>query len=284
MSAPPASGPPMSGPPASQPAWSDGLPAAPPTSAPPGWPGGPMSAPAYPSKPITPPAYPGPTGDSAYSGGPMSQPAYPGGPTGDPAYPGGPMGGPAYPGAPTSALPYPGAPMSGPPDWPGGPPPMGTGYYPYGVPPEPRKKRRGLLITVIVVVAVLLLGGGGAAAFLLTRPTDGPGMATATTAVDDFLQAVYVDQDATKAAKYVCRAARDPKKIAAKIDEIKHQDQSYDTPRYTWSMTLDSSTPTKAVVTAKIKLSTADVQSAAETVKLTVVKSTGWFVCDVAAS
>ncbi len=179
-----------------------------------------------------------------------------------------------------------------PPAWPGGPPMWGPGYpdpplLAYGQPgygpmEPPRKRRRGLLVTVLVVVAVLLLGGGGVTAYLLTLPPAEKGDTSATGAAEALLQAVYVDQNATKAAKVVCKAARDPKKIAAKIDEVKKQNQNYENPSYTWTMTTLSSTTTQVMISAKVKLTTDDVQSATETLKLTVIQSNGWFVCDVA--
>jgi flagellar basal body-associated protein FliL len=173
-----------------------------------------------------------------------------------------------------------GPPMSAPPGYPPGayPPP----FFPT---PQPRK-RRGLLITMIIlVIFVLLAAGGGTTAYLLTRNQDGKGQPTAQSAVESFLEAVYVDQNATKAAALVCKAARDPKKIAAKIDQIKHDGQQYDNPRYTWSnLTTKTSTNTRAVISAKITLTTDDVQSATQTLTFPTIRSTGWFVCDVGSA
>jgi flagellar basal body-associated protein FliL len=164
--------------------------------------------------------------------------------------------------------------MSAPPGYP----------YPAFGPPLPPPRRRGLWITLIVLAVLLVLGGGGGvAAYLATRNPDGKGQATPQDAVDRFLQAVYVDQSSTKAAPLVCKAARDPKKLSAKVDEIKHQSQQYDNPKYAWSyVRTDSPTKTQAVVSTKITLTTDDVQTATETIKVTTIRSDGWFVCDVA--
>ncbi len=241
-----------------------------PASAPPAYPPPALEppAPAYGPQPGYGPPPPG-YGPAPMSAPPMSAP---------PGYGPAPMSAP-----PMSAPPLSGPPMNVPPPaWPGGPPMWGPGYPDYGPVEPPRRKRRGVLITVLVVVFVLLLGGGGAAAYLLTRPPAEKGDTSATGAAEELLQDIYVDQNPTKAAKVVCKAARDPKKIAAKIDEVKKQGQDYDNPRYTWTMTTLSSTPTQVVVSAKVKLTTDDVQTATETLKLTVVNSNGWFVCDVA--
>jgi hypothetical protein len=158
------------------------------------------------------------------------------------------------------------------------------GYPPFYAPPPP-KKRRGLLIALIVVAVLIMLGGGGATAtYFLTRNPDGKGQATAQGAVDNLLQAMYLDQNPTKAATLVCKAVRDPKKIGAKIDEIKRQGQQYDNPKYTWtSLTTEHSTPTQAVISTTVTLTTDDVQSATQKLRFTAIKSDGWFVCDVTA-
>ena len=177
-------------------------------------------------------------------------------------------------------------PASAPPGYP--PPVFGPPTAPGGFPPyfPPPKKRRWLLVTSIVVVLVVLLGGGGVtAAYFLTRNQDGIGQNTPQAAVENFLQAVYVDQNPTKAAPLVCKAARDPKKLAAKINEIKRQDDQYDSPRYTWdSPTTLHGTTKQATLSARIILTTGDVQSSSQTLTFTVIRSTGWFVCDVSTT
>ncbi len=169
----------------------------------------------------------------------------------------------------------------GPVAYPGSAPPSGfPPFYPTA-PAPPR--RRGLLITVIVLVVLVILGGGGlAVVYLLNRGSDGIGKSSPTAAAQSFLEAIYVDQDATKAAPLVCSAARDKKKLTAKINQIKQQDQQYDTPKYTWStLTTQSSAKDHVVISTTVTLTTANVQQASQKLKLTVVKRNGWFVCDV---
>lgn len=188
-----------------------------------------------------------------------------------------PMSAPPLSAPPLSAPPYSAPPMSAPPGYP---------YPAFGPPLPPPRRRRGLWITLIIVAVLLVLGGGGGtAAYLLTRNPDGKGQATPQDAVDKFLQAVYVDQSPTKAAPFVCKAARDAQKLTAKVDEIKHQGQQYDNPKYAWVfVNTDHPTTSQAVVSTKITLTTDDVQSATETLKVTTIRSDGWFVCDIASA
>jgi hypothetical protein len=135
---------------------------------------------------------------------------------------------------------------------------------------------------VILAVVVVLGGGGAGAAYFLTRDQDGVGQATPQAAVEDFLQAIYVDQNATKAAALTCHDARDSKKIEAKLDEIYQQNKQYDTPRYTWGTpSTDESGQDRAVLSTTVTLSTANVQQATQKLKFIVIHRNGWFVCDV---
>jgi hypothetical protein len=178
--------------------------------------------------------------------------------------------------------------MTQPPIYVPGNPPDGAGYPggaipypPYRPTPEPRR-RPGLMITSIVLVLLVLGGGGGAAAYFLARAEDGTGKATPQAAVEDFLRAVYLDQSPTRAAALVCKAARDPGKLTAKIDEIKKQNQAYDTPKYSWAaLTTEQSGQDRAVLSTTVTLATVNVQRATQKLKFTAIKSTGWFVCDV---
>jgi hypothetical protein len=135
---------------------------------------------------------------------------------------------------------------------------------------------------IALVVVVVLAAGGLGVAYLLHRGSDGIGRTSPTAAAQDFLQAVYVDQDPAKVAPLVCAAARDTKKITAKINEIKQQDEQYDGPKYSWTPPItQSSTKDHAVVTTTVTLLTTNVQKSTQQLNLTVIKSNGWFVCDV---
>jgi hypothetical protein len=138
-------------------------------------------------------------------------------------------------------------------------------------------------VALIILVVVAVLGGSVAgAAYILTRDQDGVGSVTPQAAVEDFLRAVYVDQNVPKAAALTCHEARDRTKIRAKIDEIDQQNKQYDTPRYTWGTpTTEKSDRDRAVLSTTVTLGTANLQQATQKLRFTVIHSNGWFVCDV---
>ncbi|OKI52722.1 Rv0361 family membrane protein [Micromonospora sp. CB01531] len=188
----------------------------------------------------------------------------------------------AFPAPPPAAYP---PPASGayPPPAPGSFPGPAPGYPPPPTPAAP-KKRRGLLITSIVLAAAILLcGGGGTAAFLtLRKAEEGQGAKEPAVAVDGFLTAVYKDQDARKAATFVCSAARDDKKIAAKVAEVQKYATQYQNPRFRWTTPkVDNQTGERATVTTKVTMATSDEKVADQELRFTVVQKTGWWVCEV---
>jgi hypothetical protein len=229
------------------------------------------------TQPPGPPYLPGEPGYPQQSGSPgYPPPGTPGYPPPQPGYPpGSTPPAQSYPPAqgypPTSGVPYP---TSGPP-----------GTYPYGPPaPPPPKKKRGVLIAVIAVAALLVLcGGGGVAALLATQHSSGgKGQATAYAAVQGFLTAVYQDGDATKAATYVCNTARDRAKLTKKINEIKQQNATYDTPKYSWTPpSTDSSRTNEAILSTTITLTTANEQTATQKLRFVATRNNGWWVCEV---
>jgi len=160
---------------------------------------------------------------------------------------------------------------------------------PLGLPPDqmlqppPKKKSKALLITSIVLGVVLLLcAAGGVGGFLLINNSEGKGAETAKDAAQGFLTAVYKDHDGTAAEKLVCNEARDRKAIDAKIKEIQDQKAKLKGPSITWdSPEIENETAGQANTTITIKLTTSDEKLSEQTVKLTLVKHDGWFVCEV---
>lgn len=238
-------------------------------------------------------------GASGSPGGPYREgPPFGGAPTPSPtpgAYP--PPNPGAYPPPNPGAYPPPvGGPTPGafPPPAPGAYPPPAGGPAPGAFPaanyppqqnPTPPKKRRGLLIaSIVLAAAILLCGGGGTAAFLTLRNAeDGQGAKEPTVAVDGFLTAVYKDRDAKKAATFVCSAARDDKKIAAKVAEVQKYASEYQNPRFRWTTPkVDNQTGDRATVTTKVTMTTSDEKVADQELRFTVVQKTGWWVCEVA--
>ncbi|PZF96003.1 hypothetical protein C1I93_14505 [Micromonospora endophytica] len=137
------------------------------------------------------------------------------------------------------------------------------------------------LLTVTVVL--LLCAAGGVAAFLTLRNTEsGEGAPDPSVAVDDFLTAVYQERDAASAARLVCSAARDQDRIRAKVAEIETYVSTHQNPRFRWdSPTVDNETGDRATVTTTVTVTTSDEKIADQDLRFTVIRRSGWWVCEV---
>lgn len=198
-------------------------------------------------------------------------------PQGEPSPPSpGPHPGQAAP-HPIHPAPHPGqaAPHPGQPAPPAAQPPH--------VPPAPKKRHGVLIASLALAVALLLCAGGGTTAFLLLRGMEeGEGAAEPVIAVEEFLTAVYEDKDAERAASLVCTEARDREAIAKKIAEIEKYESTYEDPRFRWDEpTVDEQNEERAVVSVQLTVTTQDEKIATQRLTFTVVKKTGWWVCEV---
>ncbi|NLU80308.1 hypothetical protein HCA58_18365 [Micromonospora sp. HNM0581] len=166
----------------------------------------------------------------------------------------------------------------------GGTPPEEAGYRPQHSPAQSPRRRGPLLASLTLVVVLLLCAGGGVAAFLTLRDTEsGEGAPDPSVAVDDFLTAIYQERDAVRASGLVCTAARDPEKIRAKVAEVEEYVSTYRSPRFRWDTpTVDNETGDRATVTTTVTVTTADEKIADQDLRFTVIRKTGWWVCDVA--
>ncbi|WP_127498764.1 Rv0361 family membrane protein [Actinoplanes solisilvae] len=163
------------------------------------------------------------------------------------------------------------------PIWSGGP-------QPYQVPLEQAKpRRRGALWVSLALVGTLFLCGGGAvSAYFLLRDADNPGSPDPATAVTRFLTAVYTEQDAAAADDLVCREARDETKIADRVAEIKAYAGGYTDPVFRWAdPKVSDDSEDRALVSVEVTLSTADEKTASQDLEFTVIRKTGWLVCEV---
>ncbi|MFD6752745.1 Rv0361 family membrane protein [Micromonospora gifhornensis] len=187
---------------------------------------------------------------------------------------------PTSPPAPTSPPP-PGYPQTGYPP-PGYPP---TGYPPHAAPAgRPPRKRGALLAALALAVVLVLCAGGGVAAFLTVRNAEsGEGASEPSVAVDEFLTAIYQERDAAKAARLVCSSARDQQKIRAKVAEVEEYLSAHQSPRFRWDTPkVDNETGDRATVTTTVTVTTADEKIANQDLRFTVIRKTGWWVCEVA--
>ncbi|MER7169571.1 hypothetical protein ABT336_26380 [Micromonospora sp. NPDC000207] len=146
------------------------------------------------------------------------------------------------------------------------------------------RNRRGVTIASVVLAAtVLLCGGGGVTAFLALRNAEnGEGATEPTIAVENFMTAVYRDHDPSRATRLVCSAARDEKKIAAKVAEVERYSAAYAGPRFRWSSpSVDNQNGDRATVSTTVTMTTSDEKVADQDLRFTVVRKRGWWVCDV---
>ncbi|MDM4721317.1 hypothetical protein QTQ03_17530 [Micromonospora sp. WMMA1363] len=147
----------------------------------------------------------------------------------------------------------------------------------------PRRKRGALVASVALAVILVLGASGGVVAFLTLRTAEnGTGAQEPTAAVEAFLTAVYRDRDADRAAALVCSAARDDEKIVAKVAEVEKYAANYRNPRFRWSTPrIDNQTGDRATVTTKVTMTTADEKIADLPLRFTVIRKSGWWVCEV---
>lgn len=141
-----------------------------------------------------------------------------------------------------------------------------------------------LIVSIVAALALLLCGGGGAAAFLTLRNVEsGEGAKEPAEAVDAFLISVYRERDAKKAASHVCAASRDDKKIAAKVAEVRGYVEQHKSSRFSWpTPKVDNQTGDRATVSTKVTMTTSDEKVADQDLRFTVVRKTGWWVCEIA--
>lgn len=148
---------------------------------------------------------------------------------------------------------------------------------------SPPKHKRPFWVVAALVLTLLIFGGGTVSAYLLLRDAEsGRGAPDPATAVDRFMTAVYAQQDPRSAGDVVCREARDEDKLQARVDQIKGYANEYDAPSFRWNdPAVSSQTDERATVGVQLTMSTEDEKTAQQQLTFTVVRKTGWLVCDV---
>ena len=161
----------------------------------------------------------------------------------------------------------------------------GAPQQPFQVPHEPGgpRRRSALWVSLALVGTLFLCGGGAVSAYFLLRDADNPGSPDPATAVDRFLTAVYTEQDAAAADDLVCREARDETKIADRVADIKSYADGYTDPVFRWAdPKVSDNSEDRALVSVELTMSTADEKSSSQDLEFTVIRKTGWLVCEVA--
>lgn len=158
-------------------------------------------------------------------------------------------------------------------------------YYGYPVAPPPRKKSKALKIVLISLAAVFALCvSGSVTAFIWVRDTAAQpeGASSPDVAAANFLTAYYRAQDPARAKKTVCAEARDDKKIADQIGDIRRFASNYDKPTFTWETpTVSNRTASKATISVELIMTTEDMKAAKQQLTLDAVQDKGWWICAV---
>jgi hypothetical protein len=148
--------------------------------------------------------------------------------------------------------------------------------------PAPTGRRGALWMSLALTATLMLCAGGAVSAYFLLRDADNPGSPDPATAVNRFLTAVYTQQDATAANNLVCREARDQTKLTDRVNEIKTYSDGYQDPVYHWAEpTVSSSGEDRARVSVEVTMSTGDEKTAKQDLDFTVIRKSGWLVCEV---
>lgn len=150
-------------------------------------------------------------------------------------------------------------------------------------PLRPGDPRRSTIFLSMAFVATLALCGGGAvSAYYLLRDADNPGSPDPMTAVNRFLTAVYTQQDANAAEDLVCRKSRDETKLAQRVEQISQYADGYQGAVFRWDdPTVANRDGDEATVGVRVVMSTEDEKTAAQDLRFTVIRKSGWLVCDV---
>ncbi|WP_430781263.1 hypothetical protein [Actinoplanes sp. G11-F43] len=147
---------------------------------------------------------------------------------------------------------------------------------------DPRR-RSTVFLSVAFVATLALCGGGAVSAYYLLREADSPGSPDPATAVNRFLTAVYTQQDATAARDLVCSKSRDEGKLATRVEQISSYADAHVGPVFRWDEpAVADRDDERARVDVRVVMSTEDEKTAAQDLRFTVVRKTGWLVCEVA--
>ncbi|GGL03589.1 Rv0361 family membrane protein [Mangrovihabitans endophyticus] len=165
--------------------------------------------------------------------------------------------------------------------WQGSPPQPPPWQIPLAEPPAQR--RGALWVSLATVATVLLCAGGAVSAYLLLRDADTAGSPDPVTAVNRFMTAVFIQQDAATAGDLVCRESRDEQQLTDRVNQVKGYADEYDSPAFRWSQPAVATTgDERATVTVQLTMTTEDEKLSQQQLTFTTVRKSGWLVCEIA--
>ncbi|WP_436525649.1 Rv0361 family membrane protein [Actinoplanes sp. HUAS TT8] len=159
---------------------------------------------------------------------------------------------------------------------------LGGGSHTSGADGRTPSRRSSIFVSAALVATFALCGGGAVSAYLLFRDSDDTGSPDPATAVNRFLTAVYTQQDAGAAQDLVCRKARDTTKLNDRVQQIRDYADGYEGATFRWDdPSVTNGANGEAEVGVRVVMSTEDEKTAAQELEFTVVRKTGWLVCEV---
>jgi hypothetical protein len=139
-------------------------------------------------------------------------------------------------------------------------------------------------VTIVFVMVLTLCLGGAATSFFVLQRLEPRGSAAPETALEGFLQAVFVQQDANRVADFVCAENGDDRELARLVFEVRAFSTRYASATTRWTypdVRRTGNRDASADVTLTV---TSDGQRVSEKrVRLLLVDRHGWWVCEVEA-
>jgi type II secretory pathway pseudopilin PulG len=143
-----------------------------------------------------------------------------------------------------------------------------------------RRRRPGF---TLIALLVALVGAGVVTTSVVAGLPSSSGANSPEQAVDGFLAAIYENQDARAAGRYVCERARDDAELEQIVLRVSQQAESYPGSRTTWTYPPIQREGRTAAADVTLTLTTANEQVASRELTFLLVDDGGWWVCDVRA-
>ena len=139
-------------------------------------------------------------------------------------------------------------------------------------------------MSVVFSMLLALCLGGAATSFLVVQHLEPRGASAPEVALEGFLQAVFVEQDASQAADFVCTKNRDDKELARLVFEVRAFQGRYASARTRWTYPpVQRTGKRRASADVTLSLNTTDQRVSEKRVRLLLVDDRGWWVCEVEA-
>lgn len=153
-------------------------------------------------------------------------------------------------------------------------------------PATPRARKARLVLLMVGGLVALLCVGGAGVAFVAYRDATEPDRSSPDVAVSNYLRAVFVDRDDTRADTLTCREDSGLASILDFRQEVEAREQQFSISIIvSWGELVVRESGERATVTTEISRTIADgSESDRQNWRFGVVDEDGWRVCDAARS